>query len=269
MTADELSEIINAAFPIAPVPERFWVDDNQPSVGDIPEELAKRIAHRPWVDVTMLDWTMTGAHASTSKVYIDPNAFRYYLPSLLIGGLSDLGYIDWPLESLLPTGRKRRITGKWWQEFWTGFSDEQKDVVRAYLISVQPMLREAIHPSELHLIDEALVLWGRRNDNSPRDGLNMGYAPRIVLQLPVANLDLLEPFVETCLRDGVDLIAIVGDGASKMEDLIDEIVVGDGSDWSRFVVTSFHENETVEEVLEFARNWKKDQFGQTVELVKL
>ena len=97
----------------------------------------------------------------------------------------------------------------------------------------------------------------------------MGYAPKVVLQLPVGNSDLLEPFVETCLRDGVDLIAIVGDGASKMDDLIDEIVVGDGSDWSRFVVTSFHENETVEEVLEFARNWKKDQFGLTVELVRL
>ena len=54
-----------------------------------------------------------------------------------------------------------------------------------------------------------------------------------------------------------------------MDDLIDEIVVGDGSDKSRFVVTSFHENETIEEeVLEFARNWKEDQFGQTVELVK-
>ena len=95
------------------------------------------------------------------------------------------------------------------------------------------------------------------------------YAPKIVLQLPVANHDLVEPFVEKCLRDGVDLIAIVGDGASKMDDLIDEIVVGDDSDKSRFVVTSFHENETIEEVLEFARNWKEDQFGQSVELVKL
>jgi len=103
----------------------------------------------------------------------------------------------------------------------------------------------------------------------PRDGLNMMHAPKIVLQLPVTNLDLLEPFVERCLRDGVDLIAIVGEGASKMDDLIDEIVVGDGSDESRFVVTSFHENETVEEVLEFARNWKKDQFGQAVELIRL
>ena len=91
----------------------------------------------------------------------------------------------------------------------------------------------------------------------------------LVLQLPLANPDLLEPFVEACLRDGVDLIAIVGQGASKMDDLIDEIVVGDGSDDSRFVVTSFHENETVKDVLEFARRWKEDHFGQTVQVVEL
>jgi hypothetical protein len=97
----------------------------------------------------------------------------------------------------------------------------------------------------------------------------MAYAPKIVLQLPVSNHGLLEPFVEACLRDGVDLIAIVGQGASKMDDLIDEIVVGDGSDRGRFVNTSFHENETVEDVLDFARSWKEDQLGQAVQLVRL
>src|SRR5436853_5652425 len=117
MTTDELSELISTAFPIKPVPERFWIDDSRSLVGVIPDELAKRIAHRPWDDVTMLDWTMTGAHASTARGYIDPNAFRYYLPSLLIGGLNDLRYIDWTLECLLPAGRKRRTTGRWLQEF--------------------------------------------------------------------------------------------------------------------------------------------------------
>jgi hypothetical protein len=97
----------------------------------------------------------------------------------------------------------------------------------------------------------------------------MTYAPKIVLQLPLANPDSLEPFVEACLRDSVDLIAIVGEGASKMDDLIDEIVVGDASDQSRFLVTSFHEDETVEDVLEFARRWKKDHLGDIVQLVRL
>jgi hypothetical protein len=54
------------------------------------------------------------------------------------------------------------------------------------------------------------------------------YAPKVVLQLPISNPDRLEPFVEACLRDGVDLIAIVGEGASKIDGLIDEIVVVTG-----------------------------------------
>ncbi len=96
----------------------------------------------------------------------------------------------------------------------------------------------------------------------------MVYAPKIVLQLPLSNPDLLDDFVEACIRDGVVLIAIVGEGASKVDDIIDELVVGDASDPSRFITTSFHPDETLEEVMEFARMWERD-LGQPVELVKL
>lgn len=96
----------------------------------------------------------------------------------------------------------------------------------------------------------------------------MTYAPKIVLQLPISDPDLLRPFVKERLRDDVTLIAIVGKGASKMDDLIDELVVGDGSDRSRFINTTFHANETVEEFMEFARSWEEER-DQPVQLVKL
>jgi len=96
----------------------------------------------------------------------------------------------------------------------------------------------------------------------------MSYAPKIVLQLPISDLDLVDSFVEECLRDGVALIAVVGTGASKIDDIIDDIVVGDGSDPGRYITTSFHEDATIEEVLEFARMWKVDR-DQAVQLVKL
>jgi hypothetical protein len=155
----ELSELVHAAFLAGPMPRRYWLDDAE-LLSDIPQELANRIAYRRWVDVTMLDWTMTGARAGIARSYFDANAFRYYLPSLLIGGLNDFRYIDWPLECLLPAGQKRRTTGKWWQAFWTGFSVEQKDAVRRYLIGVRQILDGSIHLSELQLTDEAQVIWG-------------------------------------------------------------------------------------------------------------
>jgi hypothetical protein len=159
MTTSELSERIQTAFPVEPMPQKYWIEGIEP-IGDIPQELANRIAYRPWVDVTMLNWTMTGAHAATARNYFDADAFRYYLPSLLVGGLTDLRLIDWPLECLLPAGRKRRTTGKWWQAFLAGFSVEQKDAVRRYLIGVRRLLDGPVHLSELHLIEEAQVIWG-------------------------------------------------------------------------------------------------------------
>jgi len=96
----------------------------------------------------------------------------------------------------------------------------------------------------------------------------MTYARKIVLQLPLSNPDLLASFVEACLRDGVILIAIVGEGASRIENLIDRLVIGDGSDRSRFICTTFHPDETIEDVMEFARSWEEER-GHPLELVKL
>jgi hypothetical protein len=80
----------------------------------------------------------------------------------------------------------------------------------------------------------------------------MGYAPKIVLQLPISDPDLLPRFVEACIRDGVALIAIAGEGCTEIEEMIDVLVVGDGSEKSRFLATSSHAGETIEEVMEFA-----------------
>jgi hypothetical protein len=100
-------------------------------------------------------------------------------------------------------------------------------------------------------------------------GLNMRYAPKIVLQLPISNPALLPSFVAACIRDGVALIAIVGEGCREMEDLIDALIEANSSNENRFLVTtSSHPDETVEEVMEFA-----SIFGvkstQAVELVRL
>ncbi|MGY3610816.1 MULTISPECIES: hypothetical protein [unclassified Bradyrhizobium] len=96
----------------------------------------------------------------------------------------------------------------------------------------------------------------------------MSYASRVILHLPLSNEDLLSAFVEQCLRDKVALIAVVGEGAARIEDIIDELVVGDASDDTRFVTTTSHSNESVEEVLEFA-GWWNDERDRPVQIVKL
>ena len=89
----------------------------------------------------------------------------------------------------------------------------------------------------------------------------MRYPPRVVLRLPLYKSWALAEFVEACLRDNVALIAIVGPGCAEMEDTIDELIAGDGSDDSRFIVTSSHPGETMEDVLEFASTWTDPRPG--------
>lgn len=97
----------------------------------------------------------------------------------------------------------------------------------------------------------------------------MAYPPKIVLCVPLKNSEALEPFVEQCLRDKVVLIAIVGDGCERVEHLIDMIIVGDGTDESRFIVTTSHPGETVEEVMEFADFYSGEDGSEGVEQVTL
>ena len=89
----------------------------------------------------------------------------------------------------------------------------------------------------------------------------MSLPSRIVLHAPVSDRVALAAFVEECLRDGVRLIAVAGVDAKALEDEVDWLVIGDGGDESRFIVTSSHPNESLEEVIEFASGWHCEHDG--------
>lgn len=78
-------------------------------------------------------------------------------------------------------------------------------------------------------------------------------SPKLILQCGRSAYPLpeIKHLVERFLADGVQLVAIVGLGCATMEELIDELVVADAADPSRFVLTSSHPDESLEEVIEF------------------
>ncbi len=86
----------------------------------------------------------------------------------------------------------------------------------------------------------------------------MPYPSRLILALPLSDPSRLPEFVETCLLDGVELIALAGAGARDVEDRIDRLIVGDGSRPDRFIVTTAHEEDGLKEALTFAENWETD-----------
>ncbi len=98
--------------------------------------------------------------------------------------------------------------------------------------------------------------------------IETAYPAKVVLMLPVRNPERLALFVEKCLIDGVELIAVVGDGCVEIEDQIDNLIVGDGSDLERFITTSSHPNEPLADALNMAGAWFTDGENR-VELVSL
>lgn len=96
----------------------------------------------------------------------------------------------------------------------------------------------------------------------------MTIEPKIVLALPISDKASLATFVEQCVARNVSLIAVQGEGCARIEDEIDWLIVGDGTDDSRFITTSSHPGETLEEALEFATAWWVSADGPT-EVVRL
>ncbi len=81
----------------------------------------------------------------------------------------------------------------------------------------------------------------------------MTYKQRVVLYCPEGYQQALDPLVNELLQDGVELIAIAGKDSATVEDIVDELIVGDGSDTTRFANTTSH--RTIEEAIEFAKIW--------------
>ncbi len=96
----------------------------------------------------------------------------------------------------------------------------------------------------------------------------MSLARKIVLHSPVSDESLLEPFVEQCILARVSLLAIFGPGSADLEETIDWIVVGDGSDSDRFLCTTSHEDEPFDDVMNMAVTWEYER-GDPVQIVRL
>jgi hypothetical protein len=86
---------------------------------------------------------------------------------------------------------------------------------------------------------------------------------KIILHCPLGHPAVLNDFVETWLAEGVELIAVFGAGSEAIHDLIDDMILGNGSGDSRFVTTSWHDSETLSEVIDFAAT-----FGSTEAAIK-
>jgi hypothetical protein len=95
----------------------------------------------------------------------------------------------------------------------------------------------------------------------------VAYLKKIVLNCPKGHRLRLDDLVKEFIRDGVIFVGVVGKDCAKIEDLIDELVVGDGSrDYD--LLTSSHPNESIDEAVSFAKSLTGEHAGD-VQIVEL
>jgi hypothetical protein len=95
----------------------------------------------------------------------------------------------------------------------------------------------------------------------------MTYFRKVVLHCPNGYVPALDQMIEDFIRDSVIFVAVVGKDCEKVEDLIDELIVGDGSR-NYDMLTSSHPSKSVNEVVAFA-NSLTGEFAGDVQIVQL
>lgn len=93
-------------------------------------------------------------------------------------------------------------------------------------------------------------------------------APKILLKSTTGYRPELDGLVTSWMQRGVKYCGVYGVDASHVEDAIDELCIGDGSN-PYDMLTAFHdESERLEEALELADSIS-EEFGIGIELVEL
>ena len=88
----------------------------------------------------------------------------------------------------------------------------------------------------------------------------MSYGKKVVLHCPQGLHRSIDSLVNEFIKSGVTYVGVVGKDASRIEDIIDEICVGDGSN-DYFMLTASHENETLQDALELAEHLTGEYAG--------
>lgn len=88
----------------------------------------------------------------------------------------------------------------------------------------------------------------------------MSYGKKIVLHCPRGLHQSIDSLVGALIKSGVTYVGVVGKDASRIEDIIDEICVGDGSN-VYYMLTANHENETIQDAINLAEQLSGEYAG--------
>jgi hypothetical protein len=158
--SESLSDLIGTAFPVEPLPTQFFSTEGKESLDcDIPQELRNRISGRPWTEVTLMAWTMTGSSPVVARRYLEPATFMYYVPSIVVGVLQEMDFIELALEGIIPDNKNHVPRGNWWFEFSGNASPRQRAALATFLLHIRFKFWDTIGPVNQYFLEHAENIW--------------------------------------------------------------------------------------------------------------
>lgn len=94
---------------------------------------------------------------------------------------------------------------------------------------------------------------------------------KVVLQTTVDRDGTHDRFLESLITEGVQLLCVVGKDRERWHDVMDEIIVGEGSESrDHSIITTWHVDEALQEVVDFARNFEiSDDDGKEPKVITI
>ncbi len=102
---------------------------------------------------------MIGARPASWREYLWPNAFAYYVPSILIATLPEPAFFDLALEAILPSNQQRHPRGDWWLSFGEAFSEPQRQAIRGFAVELRTSRSETFDLTARELISAVETIW--------------------------------------------------------------------------------------------------------------
>jgi len=118
------------AFPVENVPQALF--SGRYERNDITDDMTSSFSGKKWTDVVLNDWIYC-ADVELIAYCMAPEAFKYYVPSLLVSVADMPDYLDWGVRGLLPHNQDRRPRKGDWASFRRLFSREQERCVHGFL----------------------------------------------------------------------------------------------------------------------------------------
>jgi hypothetical protein len=143
-------------FPRIPIPMEVLVNPSTQFVGDIPQAVSEELHLKSWDKVSLNNWLFTASIPVLMGV-ITPQAFHYYLPSLLSRVMDAPDYFDWGVSALLPNNKNHERKNAWWIKYESLFNRLQRHAILDFLDYVE---KESVEMNESkYLAKTAIIFW--------------------------------------------------------------------------------------------------------------